>query len=105
LTKDFSLHFTIKYPETKKLTQMEEVTVVYVKIPRSEGKIDQHAVTGNDPMFFCKPFWYASHYQSLYIYTQQSTSYISLYKQRALKKISVMHVIKLGFAPVSFPPG
>ncbi len=23
----------------------------------------------------------------------------------ALKKISVMHVIKLGFAPVSFPPG
>jgi hypothetical protein len=22
-----------------------------------------------------------------------------------LKKISVMHVIKLGFAPVSFPPG
>ncbi len=25
--------------------------------------------------------------------------------QPALKKISVMHVIKLGFAPVSFPPG
>ncbi len=25
--------------------------------------------------------------------------------QAALKKISVMHVIKLGFAPVSFPPG
>ncbi len=23
----------------------------------------------------------------------------------SLKKISVMHVIKLGFAPVSFPPG
>ncbi len=23
----------------------------------------------------------------------------------ALKKISVIHVIKLGFAPVSFPPG
>ncbi len=23
----------------------------------------------------------------------------------AVKKISVMHVIKLGFAPVSFPPG
>ncbi len=27
------------------------------------------------------------------------------YDQYALKKISVMHVIKLGFAPVSFPPG
>ncbi len=26
-------------------------------------------------------------------------------RERALKKISVMHVIKLGFAPVSFPPG
>jgi hypothetical protein len=25
--------------------------------------------------------------------------------EAALKKISVMHVIKLGFAPVSFPPG
>jgi hypothetical protein len=25
--------------------------------------------------------------------------------RHALKKISVMHVIKLGFAPVSFPPG
>ncbi len=28
-----------------------------------------------------------------------------LRKGYALKKISVMHVIKLGFAPVSFPPG
>ncbi len=25
--------------------------------------------------------------------------------EATLKKISVMHVIKLGFAPVSFPPG
>ncbi len=29
----------------------------------------------------------------------------TLHVQTALKKISVMHVIKLGFAPVSFPPG
>jgi hypothetical protein len=27
------------------------------------------------------------------------------YLENTLKKISVMHVIKLGFAPVSFPPG
>jgi hypothetical protein len=32
-------------------------------------------------------------------------SYLMPVLVHALKKISVMHVIKLGFAPVSFPPG
>ncbi len=31
--------------------------------------------------------------------------YVVAARNHTLKKISVMHVIKLGFAPVSFPPG
>jgi hypothetical protein len=56
-------------------------------LPKSEDTINHHVtpVPWHAPVIFfcfvfCKPFWYASHYQSLYIYTQQSTSYMSLYK-------------------------
>ncbi len=41
----------------------------------------------------------------LFVVEKKSQNYICMYSYLALKKISVMHVIKLGFAPVSFPPG
>ncbi len=34
-----------------------------------------------------------------------SVHFLIISEYTTLKKISVMHVIKLGFAPVSFPPG
>ncbi len=46
----------------------------------------------------------SDHYRERIEQTTEDESIEHLSKP-ALKKISVMHVIKLGFAPVSFPPG